>query len=320
MEARTIWHNKERSWSEAITLGDLSVEKVLIKSTYSLVSQGTERTMITHKLPVEIAQNMTVPYMQGCFSDKFTYGYSLVGEVIEGKNSQKGKLVHLMHPHQDYAVADVSNVFEIPLDMDPKVATLASNLETAVNALWDSEIEAGDHVLIAGYGLIGALLAVIIQKMPGVSYEIKESDPKRKSLLRAHGHTDMMDDQNSDSYDIVFNTTGNESVLKEALKRTVFEGKIIEMSWFGASSVNLELGADFHYGRKRIISSQVSHIPLRKRGKWDFQKRKQLVFQLLSELDFSHLTGNVISFEDAPAFFEKLRNGSPNEISTIIKY
>ncbi len=319
MEASTIWHNKERSWVEKVQLPN-SEGVLTIESIYSLISHGTEQTMLTQKLPPESIRHMRVPYMMGNLNDQFTYGYSLVGKVLEGSGTLTDKYVHLMHPHQDYALVSETSLFPVPEGMDLKLATLGSNMETAVNALWDSEAEVGDKILIAGYGLIGALIARLVQKIPGVTLEVMDMDPDRIRLFISHGFQEFKDRSSAGEFDIVFNTTGNEGVLQKAMRLTKVEGRIIELSWYGSKTIQLPLGADFHYGRKRIISSQVSNIPRRKQGDWDFMKRKELVFKLLGELDLSGLTDHVISFEDAPEFFGRLRKGLVKDLSTIIKY
>lgn len=55
-----------------------------------------------------------------------------------------GQWVHLLHPHQSKCVVDANSVFAIPKGVPPKRATLASNVETAVNAVWESHVSIGD--------------------------------------------------------------------------------------------------------------------------------------------------------------------------------
>ena len=130
---------------------------LLIKSMYSLVSTGTERIIATGKVPAEVQQFMTVPYMEGNFNFPVKYGYSLVGEVISGDEDLKGKLVHLMHPHQDLVMANSADIFPVPEGIPPQRAVFASNMETALNVVWDGNIGPGDRVLVCGFGNIGAL-------------------------------------------------------------------------------------------------------------------------------------------------------------------
>jgi len=100
------------------------------------------------------------------------------------------------------------------------------------------------------------------------------------------------------------------------------EGKIIELSWYGTKSVQLNLGGDFHYQRKQIISSQVGQVPFEKSARWNYQRRKETVWELLKNPLFdAHIT-HEIPFTESPAFFDKLRNGEvQNEgLGWVIRY
>ena len=311
-----IWHNKQTSWLKPVNIPELKDGDTLVKTTHSMISLGTEKTVLTQNLPDTMARHMAIPYMKGSLLDTFTYGYSAVGEVIKGKESWVGKKVHLMHPHQDYMIVSDTDLVEIPEGIDLKSATLTSNLETAINAIWDAEISLGDRVLIFGYGLIGSLIATIIRHMPGVIVEVFEMNSNRQQLHVSHG----VPIKSLNEYDVVFNATSNESALREALILTRQEGQVIELSWYGNQDTTLQLGAEFHYGRKQIISSQVSQIPYKKQPIWNYRKRKQLVFDLLADLDFTHLLTDEIDFRDTPKFYDRLRKDEIENLSTIICY
>ena len=316
IEINEIWHNKEKSWIKSLKKTYLEEKDVLVKVIYSMISLGTERTIITQNFSNELSEQMAVPYMKGSLMDAFTYGYSVVGEVISGPEFWIGKNVHLMHPHQDFIIVSEDDLVEVPEGINLKSATLASNLETAVNAIWDSEVAIGDKVLVFGYGLIGGLIAALVNQIPGVNIEVAETNNHRKRLHLAHG----LPERSMNDYDIIFNSTCDQKALQEALSLTRHEGKIIELSWYGSKNTTLNLGSEFHYGRKQIISSQVSHIPYKKLPVWNYTKRKQLVFDLIAEIEFSYLLDNEINFKATPEFYKQLRRNEIKNLSTIICY
>jgi len=175
VKANALWHTS--SQASAILeheLPDRNNHMLLIESQYSLVSLGTERLVASALVPVAIWNRMAVPYMEGSFSLPCKYGYSLVGNVLKGADEYMGKTVHLMHPHQDKTWVNASSVFVIPSDIPAQRAVLASQVETAVNAVWDSRISLGDHVLVAGFGLVGAIIALMASGIPGVKVSILE--------------------------------------------------------------------------------------------------------------------------------------------------
>lgn len=321
MQAQTLWHIS-KSTSDVRT-NDLVVDKgdILIKSLYSLISTGTERTIASGKIPKNLYADMQVPFMKGSFNFPLTYGYSLVGKVIEGSEKHVGKHVHLMHPHQDLVSIHSDHCFFIPKEITPKIATLASNMETAINAVWDSKVSEGNKILVVGFGIIGALLAKVLQNIFGVSVTVLEKNQQRLTHAQNLGFH-CVDNVNElkDHFDIAYNTSAHESGLQICIDLVGYEGSVIELSWYGDRKVTLDLGSSFHSQRKQIISSQVSNIPTDKQPQWNYEKRKKYVFELLKDASFGDLITKEVDFEDTPAFFSLLRNTTINELGIIIKY
>jgi threonine dehydrogenase-like Zn-dependent dehydrogenase len=317
--ALSLWHDSEQKSSlHKEDFGVAGDGKLKIKSLYSLISTGTERLVASGHVPSAAFEAMAVPYMGGSFPFPVKYGYSLVGEVrTEGEYF--GKIVHLLHPHQDICTVESGAVALVPGNIPAKRAILASNLETALNATWDARLGIGDKVLVAGFGMIGALLARVISFMPAVELIVLEKDPKRMSFAKKMGFN-VVDKMTDHDYDVAFNTTSNEMALQQCIDAVGAEGRVVELSWYGTKKVTVNLGGDFHYKRKQLISSQVSQIPADHLARWDYKRRKEVVFKLLqSELFDEHITDE-IAFEDAPDFFDTLRNGSFDGLGCCLKY
>lgn len=319
-----LWHNgKGQARFKNINLPSdkLRSGELILKSHYSFISAGTERTILSHPPKNKnISDEMTVPYMEGDFNSEFTYGYSLVGEVIAGSQKWLGKIVHVMHPHQDYIKVNDEDVIGIPEGISPKTATLISNLETVVNAVWDSGVTIGDKVLIVGFGNIGAMLASVIRRIPGVDLVILETNSMRKEIASKQNFSVKSKTNPQSGFTISFNTSSTESGLQKAINNTVIDGKVIELSWYGPKIVSLELGGSFHYGRKHLISSQVSRIPPHKSQHFNFQSRKRIVLKILNEIDLDFIINLEIPFQKAPEFYKRLINEGINEIGVLFKY
>ncbi|KAA3621817.1 MAG: dehydrogenase [Bacteroidetes bacterium] len=316
---RALWHNSsEHSALKLVDPTTPSVNQLKVKSLYSLISTGTERLVAKGLVPEIAASAMRVPYMKGDFSFPVKYGYSLVGEVMND-GPLAGRRVHLLHPHQEMVLVDQEDVFVIPENVPAKRAALASNLETAVNAVWDGGVSVGDRILVAGFGMIGSLVARLIKMMPAVELKIMEKDKKKRQLGREMGF-EMVENLEKGYFDIAINTTANGDALQLCIDSVGEEGSVVELSWYGTREVTLKLGADFHYKRKQIISSQVSGIPAARTSRWDYRRRKEVVFELLGSEDFDAHISNVISFEETPAFFNQLRNDEFNGLGCCIRY
>lgn len=318
MKTHALWHlteNRSALREEALP-GERG--KLLIKTRYTLISLGTERLVATGRVPSSMYESMRVPYQEGSLALPVKYGYSLVGEVREGPEDWKGRFVHLLHPHQDYCRVKKEEVTLLPDALDPAVATLASNMETALNAVWDAGLSAGDRVLVVGFGLIGALTALLAKAFPATQVLIAEPNTYRRGLAEEWGFPLWTDE--APPADIAFHCSRSSAGLQSAIDVVGREGRIIELSWYGEDEVKLKLGGDFHHLRKQIISSQVSSIPGKRNARWDYQRRKAAVLRLLLEQDWSPLLDQRILFSETPAFFQRLRRGKVERMSGLVVY
>ncbi len=320
-QAQALWHISPTE-SQILSVDKQPVDPTLlnIKAHYSLVSSGTERLVAKGWVPQDLEASMRVPYQEGVFSFPIKYGYSLVGEVLNEGHRWQGRLVHLLHPHQNICWASEAAVALVPEGIPAQRATLASNLETVVNAIWDSKVSVGDRVMVAGFGIIGALLAKVLAEIPGLDLWVFENEETRIRLAREKGFSVYTASEKDQVFDIAFHTTGNEKALQFCLDQLGLEGTLVELSWYGKKMVQVHLGGSFHVDRKKIISSQVGHLPMDRKGRWDFQRRKEVVFTLLQDSTFDSYLHQVIAFKDAPDYFEQLRNGKGGLPGVCIAY
>lgn len=316
-----LWHLSDKHSEIRQIQSVLSIQGDCdIKTLYSLVSTGTERIVACGLVPENLHQSMRVPYMEGSFSFPVKYGYSLVGEVVNGPENLKRKIVHLLHPHQDYCTVLAEDVFVVPGDVPAPRATLASNLETALNALWDSGVSAGDKVLVVGFGLIGSLVTRLLTLLPAVQVVVVEVNPNRIQSANMMGFRTAGPEELDADFDLAFHCSSQEAGLQTCVDKTGVEGKIIELSWYGNKGITLHLGGTFHSQRKSIISSQVSSIPASKQARWNFYRRKEVVFELLKNPAFDQHITTVLPFSQLPGLFEKIRKGKAEALSYGINY
>ena len=289
-----------------------------VRSLYSLISTGTERLIASGQVPSSLYATMRVPYMEGDFSFPVKYGYSLVGEVQEGPEEILGKKVHLLHPHQNFCRVKLNDLTILPDEVPARRATLTSNVETAVNAVWDSEVSVGDRVLVVGFGIIGSLTARLLQSIAGVEVWVYDADVHRTELANKLGFRSV--DRVLYNFDMAFHCSSSSEGLQSCIDHVGLEGKVIELSWYGQQPVSLQLGGSFHQQRKQIVCSQVSSIPSARKARWDFHRRKAVVMELLKNPVYDQHLGETVAFEKVPALFQQLRKGSLSALSWIIAY
>jgi len=311
-----LWHTD--SATSSIKEGTLNPlpQSLTVESAFSLISLGTELLIARGLVPPEMYGDMRVPYMEGDFMMPVKYGYSLTGKLRDS-----GAHIHVMHPHQDVCHVHPSHTFEIPEHIPLKRATLASNLETALNAVWDARLMPGERALVVGCGMIGSLVSRIISGTPGCTLEVFDPHQNRMQYADDFGFCLLEDpDAAMEPFDVAFHCSGTGSGLQLALDLVGKEGRVIELSWYGTHPVNISLGGEFHNLRKRIISSQVGSIPSHMASRWDFHRRKRAVFELLKDSAYDQHITNVISLEEAAALFKTWRHKSPEGLGYCVDY
>ncbi len=85
--------------------------EVLVRTSFSGISAGTEMLAYRGELDPELPVDETIGALGGTFRYPFRYGYSCVGVVEESRSElQEGGLVFAFQPHQDVFVAKASDV------------------------------------------------------------------------------------------------------------------------------------------------------------------------------------------------------------------
>jgi len=320
IRARAFWlTGKGRGVLRPEALPDPGPGQCLVRAMFSAVSPGTERLVAMGRVPGALEQEMRCPYMGGRFPFPVKYGYSLVGEVMEGPDRLRGRKVHVLHPHQDLCVVRCEDVRPLPEGLPPARATLASNMETAVTAAWDAGVSVGERVLVVGFGVVGSLVARVLGLGPAVELEVVEKRADRRRLAETMGFA-VANVPGPEPYDVAFDTSGTAAGLQAAIDSVGVEGRVIAVSWFGAQPARLDLGGSFHSRRKRIIGSQVSRIPGALRPRWDAARRTGLVFRLLERPEFDLHLGPPVPFARLPKTYASLIGRSPEGLSPLIVY
>ncbi|MEP7268302.1 MAG: zinc-binding alcohol dehydrogenase [Saprospiraceae bacterium] len=310
--AKSLWHID--STSSTIRQEKLSPinDDLILRSLYSMISIGTERIVASGNVPESMYAKMQVPYMQGAFSFPVKYGYSLVGEW-------NGRVYHIMHPHQDHITCSPDSLTEIPTEIPAKRAVLISNLETICNAWWDAQPEQFEKILIAGFGLIGSLLAIWLKLKGFHNIFILEKIEERILLAKKLGFQTILPSEKMD-FDLAYHTSSTSAGLQYCIDHMKFEGRIIDLSWYGDKPVSLTLGGNFHINRLKLMSSQVSTIPGFLQKDQTFSTRKNEVLQMLNNKIWDILLDQETSLENAVNWFKKIRSGQLANLSLVIKY
>lgn len=308
--SRALWlQERHKAELRDAPLGPLMPEHVLIESRFGAISRGTEALIAEGGVPEAEYDRMRAPLQEGNFPFPVKYGYAVVGEVIAGPEAIVGKTVFCLHPHQDLFHAPSAMVFAVPQQVPAARAVLAANMETALNAIWDAGIMAGDKVAIIGGGLVGLLVAYLSARIPGTRVTVVDLQPGRRRPVEAFGCDFAMPadtDALTGSMDVVIHASASPGGLATAIALAGFEARIVEMSWYGEARVEVALGGAFHSQRLSIVASQVGNLPAARRARWSAARRLEMALQLLDDDRLDLLISGETAFADLAARYSKI--------------
>ncbi len=317
--ARAVWYSKPGAVDlRPEHLNPPAAGEVLIRSRFSGISRGTERLILNGEVPKEEFSRMRAPLQIGEFPFPVKYGYCATGNVETGPNELIGRTVFCLHPHQDWFVAPLDMVVEVPANVPAKRATLAANMETALNAHWDAGTGPADRIVVVGAGVVGLLVAYLACRIAGTEVHVIDVNENRKAIVEGLGASFAAPDASPLDADIVFHTSAHEGGLTSAINHAGFEGRIIEMSWYGQKPVSIPLGGAFHSRRLQIHSSQVGQVSPGHRARWPYRRRLEAALRLLDAPILDELVGNEIALDDVPDRLTELLLG--DGLAPVIRY
>jgi threonine dehydrogenase-like Zn-dependent dehydrogenase len=319
--ARALWYVGDgKAEIREERLPALQAGDALVRTLWSGISRGTERLIFHGLVPTSEHERMRGPSMDGQFPHPVKYGYCAVGLVEEGPQAILGKTVFVLHPHQDRIVTQASGLALVPETVPAKRAVLAANMETALNALWDSGTGPGDRVAVIGGGVVGCLIAWLAGQIPGADVTLVDPVAERAAIAEAIGVSYASPAGAPENCDVVFHASANPKGLVSALDCAGFEGIVVEVSWFGDKDVSIPLGRAFHSGRLKLVSSQVGHVAATRRARWNYARRMQKAMELLADPRLDILLGEEISFKDAALKLSAVFSGKAGGLAPVIRY
>ena len=319
--ARAFWiaapgHGEIRPES----LGPKGPDQVLIRTHYSGISRGTEALVFNGRVPATEYQRMRAPFQEGDFPAPVKYGYSSVGVVEDGPGELAGRRVFALFPHQTRYVVPIEAAHVLPDAVPSGRAVLAANIETALNGVWDAELQRGQRVTVVGAGTVGCLVAWVARSESGCDVELVDTNPQRAITAAALGVNFRSASSASPGADVVIHVSGSPTGLDLAFRIAGFEATIVEMSWYGDQVVPLKLGEHFHAQRLTLKSSQVGVVARSRRNAWTRRRRMEYAIALLNDPALDTLITGESPFEDLPRVMSQLAASPGDTLCHRIAY
>jgi threonine dehydrogenase-like Zn-dependent dehydrogenase len=282
------------------------------------------------------------------------YGYILTGRVSfcgsqVDRDQWLGRRVYAFHPHATHAVLPVNSLLPIPEEVPDDIAPLYANAETALSLHWDAGILPGEAAVIVGAGIVGMLVSAIARRSGAGAVVLVDSDERRRQwaeryLSNATDDTESLSGRSVEvvsslheaeqrlrrypgrylgtyeGFDVGVELTGNAEALDGTIDVMAFGGRLVVGSWYGDTSAQLHLGGRFHRGRVRLISSQVSTIPLPVANRIDYERRSRIVWDMLPRLLPRGIARRDISLDELDRLFGEIAHGTRVEPWVAVRY
>ena len=320
--ARSVWYVRP-GVAEVRTapIAALREGSALVRTMISGISRGTERLVLQGAVPEAERNRMRAPLQEGDFPFPVKYGYCAVGVVELGPEDLVGRNVFCLHPHQDQFTAPVGMLVPLPDGLPPRRATLAANMETALNAVWDSGAGPADRIAIVGAGIVGLMVTALAARIPGAEVTVIDVAEDRRPLVESLGGRFVTAPSGEAAgADVVFHTSVSPAGLNTAIGLAGLEGTVVEMSWYGDRDVPVRLGGAFHSQRLRLISSQVGQVSAGHRPRWTYRRRIEAALRLLADDRLDALVADEIAFADAPSELPRILGAGAGGLAPVIKY
>lgn len=314
------------------TLPPLKEDEVLVETTCSAISAGTEGLVYRGQFPHladahdNVSNDLNYP---------LAFGYACVGRVVDiGKEVNRdwiNRMIFAFKPHSSHFIARTKSLITIPYSLNPETACFLPNMETAVNLVQDGAPVLGERVLVLGQGIVGLLTASLLSEFPleklvtADFYELRRKASKELNIstslnpkLESFHNDSFAHAQNG--FDLTFELSGSPSALNDAIELTTYSGRIVIGSWYGQKRAEVDLGGKFHRSRIKLVSSQVSTISPELSGRWDKVRRFEVAWKALKRIQPEKWITHRFSIEEAEKAYQLLDENPQEAMQVIFEY
>lgn len=322
----------------------LRPDAVRVRTWYSGISAGTELTAYRGSNPY-LTRNWDAE--RRLFTDgapTFAYpvvgwGYSETGEVVEVGTQVRdlavGDRVHGIWGHRSEAVLPAAALVgrTLPTDADPLVGVFARVGSIALNGVLAAGTRLGEQVAVFGQGVIG-LLATRLAVLSGARVVAVDAVPARLEAARAMGADAVVRADvpggagavvrglTGGGADAAVELSGSAAALHEAVRSVVVGGTVAASGFYQGGAEALRLGEEFHHNRVRLVSSQISGVPVELATRWD-QPRLVRAFMdqaVRGAVDTRALVTHVLPAAEVADAFALLDAGDPAVLQAVLAF
>jgi len=239
--------------------------RLLVKATHSLISLGTERMLVEfgraswwRKMQLQPERTRllwqkvqaegwwhTWQAVRNKLAEPLPLGYCHVGQVIEAggvAGYQAGDRVVSNSPHAEIVLAHPATTALIPAGVSDELATFTPLAAIALQGIRLMGVQAGDHLVVMGLGLIGQLAVQVLRAL-GCEVLGMDPEPTKVALAEKFGAKVMVN----------HSSNGMESQVLAWTKGVGVAGVLITASTASDEPVNLAARCCRRQGRVVLV-------------------------------------------------------------------
>ena len=226
------------------------------------------------------------------------------------------------------------SVRKLPDDMPWQAAVCLDPADFALGAVRDGHVRIGDAVAVFGMGAIG-LMAVQLARLAGAHPVIAvEPIPLRRKVAAACGADLVLDPSDGDAgraikeathkrgADVCIDYSGHHRALQAALRGVAYGATVVAGSWPGAYPAGLDLGAEAHFNRPRIVFSRACSEPNPDHPNWDEKRLFEVAWRLLCEgrLECEAVVQPLVEFDDLLEEYPRIASHPEDSVKLGVRF
>jgi 2-desacetyl-2-hydroxyethyl bacteriochlorophyllide A dehydrogenase len=300
-------------------------DEVLIETDTSLVSTGTELTVLSGDFPDGSNWDDYAEY-------PFVAGYTNVGTVVEVGDAvdadaaadaaiEPGTRVATWTPHAAYVTAAAEDCVVVPDAVDDRQAALFAIAQIVMNGIRRGRVSWGETVVVYGLGILGQLAARLAhlagaETVVGIDIAEQRLDylPDEPGIVgvnpRERDPAEAVEDATGGRLaDVVLEVTGSPAAIPGEFDVLREQGRLVLLS-----SPHGETTLDFHDlvngpSHEIIGAHQMSHPPVSTPATpWTKARHAELFFEYLQQgrLSVGDLYTHEVAYDEAPDLYDSL--------------
>lgn len=311
----------------------LQKNEVLIKTGISLISTGTELTILGGKdIPAGSAWDQfgKMP---------FKPGYNNIGVVVDVADGADkhwmGKRVATYGSHAKYISSNVENLREVPPGIKDEHAVFFTIAEISMNGVRRGNIKWGEIIVIYGLGLLGQLAARFCRMCGAKTVIAVDVSDYRLGLLPCDTHIIPVNSEKVDvaglvkdisgghMADVVYEVTGVASIIPDEFKVLRSQGRFVVLS-----SPRGKTLFDFHDlcnapSYTIIGAHNFSHPKFETpENPWTMKRDSEFFFHMISDgdIDIEPLISHKVHYSNAASMYNELLRDRAKAMGVLLEW